>query len=65
MKQQEIEEVEEYRLNIANEGLHDAKHMVIAKVWFAKGADTKLSTVTKSCDINIGDYIILKKVNEN
>ncbi len=38
---------------------------VIVKVWKNKGANQKLITVPKDCDIEAGDYIQLIKIGDD
>jgi hypothetical protein len=35
---------------------------IIQKVWKNKGANQKLVTIPKDCDIEEGDYVSIKKV---
>lgn len=35
---------------------------IIRRVWLAKAKGTKLITIPKDCDIKVGDYVSIKKV---
>lgn len=39
--------------------------MIIARVFGARAAKTKLVTIPKSCDILPGDFVVITKVKPN